>query len=322
MGYPASRIVCKRARALHHYHAFGLRIASELELPELHRGEGPADVTIRYRPSDDPPLMTGDFWLDVSPGRVSNRLEDIQFTVTDGDTVLVETYPSTPAEDIRVWLLGSVMAAVLHQRDYLPIHANVIALAHDSAAAFAGQSGAGKSTLAGWFEARGRRVLTDDLCAIRLGPDDVPKLYEGIPRLKLWSDALSQFGRSEAGLEKVSSGLDKFHVPTGGSRRIGSLEPLRLERIYLLDKAEDGADFRIVPLQGAEAATEVLANAFRWQLGQRIQAPRAQFDQCLSLARHARVFRIERRWGFDHFEGDCVEIERHLEMPLEETPAT
>lgn len=317
MGYPASRIVCKRARALHHYHAFGLRIASELELPELHRGTPPADVTIRYRPSDRPPLMTGDFWLDVSQGRVSNRLEDIQFTVENGNSVLIETYPSTAVEDIRVWLLGSVMAAVLYQREYLPIHANAIALVDEGAAAFAGQSGAGKSTLAGWFEGRGRRVLTDDLCAIRLRPGDVPKLYEGIPRLKLWSDALGQFGRTNAGLEKVASGLDKFHLPTGGTQRKGSLEPLRLDRIYLLDKADQGGDFRIVPLHGAAAATEVLANAFRWYLGQRIQAPRAQFDQCLSLARHARIFRVERRWGFDQFEEDCAAIERHLDAPLD-----
>jgi hypothetical protein len=32
------------------------------------------------------------------------------------------------------------------------------------------------------------------------------------------------------------------------------------------------------------------------------------------------VFRVERRWGFDHFEQDSVEIERHLMTPLEELP--
>ena len=305
---------------LHYYHAFGLRIGSELELPELHPGEPPADIDIHYRPSTDPPLAQGDDWLRVEPDRTSVRFEDIQFTVADGRSILIETDPSTPEHDIRVWLLGSVMAILLHQRGYLPVHANIVGLGRGNAAAFAGDSGAGKSTLATWFDAHGHRVLADDLCAVRMGPDGTPLLFEGIPRVKLWSDTLEAFGRTSDGLEKVASDLDKYHVPTSRNRQMGSLEPLAMERFYILDRAEEGAGLRIADVSGAQAAQSILANAFRWEFGQRIQPPRAQFDQCLALARHARVFRIERRWGFDHFEEDCAQIERHLTTPLDELP--
>jgi hypothetical protein len=275
-------------------------------------------VRIFYRPTSEPRLADSADWLQFEPGRTSVRFEDIQFTVEDGRSIRIETDPATPAYDIRVWLLGSVMAILLHQRGSLPVHANIVALGEGKAAAFAGDSGAGKSTLATWFDTRGWRVLGDDLCAIRLTEAGEPQLFEGIPRVKLWSDTLDMFGRTTSGLEKVASDLDKFHVPMSRSRLLGSLEPLGLERLYVLDRAAEGRPFAIVPVSGAAAAQAVLANAFRWELGQRIQPPRTQFDQCMAVARHTRAFRIERRWGFDHFKEDCEAIEQHLEMPLEE----
>lgn len=301
---------------MHHYHAFGLRIASELPLPELHSGSGPGEVEIRYResarndPDDDLP------WFEGAGDDVLLRLQGIRFHVAAGRRIDIDAPLETPSADTRVWLLGSVMAALLHQRGFLPVHANVIALADGKAAAFAGDSGAGKSTLAAWFETRGQRVLADDLCAIRLDEAGIPRLFEGIPRVKLWSDALDAFGRAREGLEKVASDIDKYHVPLARSAEPGSLDPLTLERIYLLERATDGEDFGIFRMAGAEAANAVLVNAFRWELGQLIQPHRAQFDHCLALARHANVFRVRRRWGFDSFDTDCQAIEAHLQAPL------
>ena len=209
------------------------------------------------------------------------------------------------------------MAALLHQRGYMPIHANVVQLPGGGVAAFGGDSGAGKSTLAAWFEAQGHRVLADDLCAILTGEDGLPVVFEGIPRVKLWSDALAALGRESEGLQRVASDIDKFQMPMGKAAGEGSLEPLRLERIYLLDLAEEGAPFRIERLSGAEAARSVLMTAFRWVLGQMIQGPRAQFDQSVALARHAAVFRLEREWGLERFEPEAEEIERHMLAPLE-----
>lgn len=317
-GLIRSLFVCKWWPDLQHYHAFGLRIASELALPELNPGHGPADVAIHYRQSVNPALADWDDWLTVSADTVSVRFHDMQFRIEGGRSIDIETSLATPARDARMWLMGSVMAALLHQRGYLPIHANVVALGGDQVAAFAGESGAGKSSLAAWFEARGHRVLADDLCAIRLCDDGTPVAFEGIPRMKLWRDTLTALGRESEGLEPVSSGLDKYHVALQRSGEEGSLAPLDLQRIYLLDRAAKGDGLTIEPVFGAEAASGVLDNAFRWQIGQMIQPPRAQFDQCLALARHAAVFRIKRRWGMQWFAEEALAIERHLAAPVAE----
>ena len=244
------------------------------------------------------------------------RFDDIQFTIAGGRTIEIVARTGTPDNDVRVWLLGSVMAILLHQRSYLPIHANLIALAGNRTAAFSGPSGSGKSSLAAWLEARGHVVLADDLCAITIDAAGRPQAFAGIPRLKLWNDALAVLGRDEAGLEPVSSDMDKFHVPLRTSGESGPLAPLAVDRIYLLERCTGaGEQFSITPLKGAEAAYGVLDNTYRWKLGQAIQPPRAQFDQCLALARHAAVFRVRRRWGMEFFDEEAAAIERHMLAP-------
>lgn len=304
---------------MRHYHAFGLRIASELELPELHPGGAPADVFIHYRESDaaqrDPELD----WIEGGGEAIRLHFDGISFTILEGRRIDVEAPPGTPSADVRIWLLGSVIAALLHQRGYLTIHANVIALGADRAAAFAADSGCGKSLLAAWFESRDHAVLADDLCAIRTDSTGPMATFEGIPRLKLWAESLHALGRNETSLERVASAVDKYHVPLRRARDVGSLEPLRLERLYLLDRTEDGQMPTIEQLSGGEAAGAVLLNTYRWDIGQRIHPqPRAQFDQCLSMARHTAVFRVKRRWGMQWFEEDAEAIERHLAAPIED----
>lgn len=303
---------------MHQYHAFGLRIASELRLPELHPGRGPADLQILIRRGAVE--LNDDDWLRVQTDEVKLLLGGAQFTISGGRSIEITAPEGMPGPDIRLWLLGSVMAALLHQRGYFPLHANVVELpGRPSAAAFSADSGGGKSTLAAWFDRRGYPVLTDDLCAIRTDGPVAPAVFEGIPRMKLWAQTLEAFSLQPARYEKVSSELDKFHVPLSGATREGRLEPLRLERLYVLDKAEGDSGFEVTRLSGAEGAVAVLANAFRWELGQLInREARAQFDQCLALAQNAAVFRVRRSWSMDRFDAEAREIERHLLTPLDE----
>jgi hypothetical protein len=260
-------------------------------------------------------------WAELAEEGVVLRMEGIRFLVRDGRFIEVTAPLETEERDVRLWLLGSVAAALLHQRGYLPIHANIVALPGAGAAAFAGNSGAGKSTLAAWMEAHGHEVLADDLCAIRTGGDR-PVLFEGIPRVKLNVDSLGLLGRTPEGLEKVAWDLEKYHVPLGRAPRQGSLEPLELRRIYLLDRTAEAQAFRIEQVTGMVAASGVLANAFRWGLGQLIHGgKRAQFDQCVEVARHSAVFRICRTWDMERLDEEAKAIERHLMTPLEELRA-
>lgn len=300
-------------QTLFNYHAFGFRIASELELPELHPGSGPPDITIRHSlfPAGAPVPDSVEFTARTA----EFRLQNIRYSVVGGREIDIEAPDDVQVVDVRIYLLGSIMGALLHQRGYFPIHANVLRLG-SSAAAFAGHSGEGKSSLAAWLDERGHEVLSDDLCAVRFDGGR-PMVFEGIPRMKLWAETLRAFGRDEAGLTPVASDWDKYHVPLRAAGRPGSLDPVPLERIYVLDKAGPDAPAGIVELSGVHAAQALLANAFTWELGQKIlESPRTQFDQCLAVAKHTRLFRVRRRWGMERFDEEAEAIERHLATPL------
>jgi hypothetical protein len=265
------------------------------------------EVPCRPKPPDS---------LRIDRGRVEFMVWNIRFTVSDGRTIDIEVPGDVEIIDVRIYLLGSIMGALLHQRGYFPIHANVVRLGN-SAAAFAGHSGAGKSSLAAWLDSRGHEVLSDDLCAVRLDPAG-PVVFEGIPRMKLWAETLRAFNRDEPGLVPVSTDMNKFHVPLRNAGRIGSLDPVPLSHVYVLEKAAPEAPAGIERLSGARAAQALLANAFTWELGQKIlENPRAQFDQCLTVANRAAVFRVRREWGMDRFDEEAEAIERHLQTPLD-----
>ena len=298
-----------------HYHAFGLKLDSQIELPELQRGTGPGDVIIRRSenvPNDHG--VAGAGWLGGGGARLVLRLEDMLFTISQGRSIEIAAPVGTKENDIRVWLLGTVMAALLHQRGYFCLHANMIRLPGGGVATFCGPSGAGKSTLAGLLDRAGFDVLGDDLCAMRIDGAGRPVVYRGIPRLKLWEASLALLERSREALEKVASDLDKFHVPLDSVDDLGDLAPLLLERLYLLDRRDEADGALIVPVTGVAAAGIVLDNSFRWTIGQSVAGrdSRAQFDQALVIARGVAVFRLARRWGEDYVREEAGEIAAHL----------
>ena len=95
---------------------------------------------------------------------------------------------------MRLYLLGSAMGMLLHQRGLFrstPMPSRSTARRF----AFMGHSGAGKSTLAAWFHDEGYRILADDVSVIGFGEGGQPTVRPGLPRLRLWRDALDATGR-------------------------------------------------------------------------------------------------------------------------------
>lgn len=176
----------------HTYTTFGLTIASEMELPELLPAEGPAQVRVAYGPvpeSLEEPDATGLFFQIKGDRHLINlqKVVRARFLVQDGNRITIQRLEEGHDESIRLYLLGSCMRGLLYQRDLLPMHGSAIAT-DDGALVFAGGSGAGKSTLAALFHQRGYQLLSDDICALQVGPDGQARVLPGYPRLKLWAD--------------------------------------------------------------------------------------------------------------------------------------
>ena len=159
------------------------------------------------------------------------------------------TGPPRPNDtDVRLFLLGSVMGALMHQRGRLPLHGSAIRLPDGTAAIFMGPSGVGKSTLAAAFRQRGYVVAADDISLIFTGDDGVPLLQPAYPELKLWAEAAAKIGEDAQTLPRARTQLEKYSLCF---HHQFDATPLPLRRLYLLETTED-ENFEIIRLQGME----------------------------------------------------------------------
>lgn len=292
------------------YTVFGLRVRSSLPLPELFpaTGCGEADVLIDSGGIEAPESTPG---LTVANDGLLLTVPEVgRFLISDGRSIRAEPMNGVDPRNVRLFLLGSAFGVLLHQRGLLPLHANAIEV-DSNAFAFSGASGAGKSTLAAWFHDRGFRLVADDVCVVRFDSHGKAQACPGLPRLRLWLDALEKTGRASAGLHRSyagsAAGLDKFDVPLGWETMRSENIPLRA--VYLLD---EGESFAISRLRGVEAAQVIFENTYRGSYLAAANAHRMHWQSAVRLAQHTPVFRIARSMRTDRFESECERLLEHL----------
>lgn len=291
------------------YEIFGLRLLSDVELPELLPVASPAapQISISVRPL--PPIEgeREDGFAATPAGVILNVPRAGRYLVRDGREIIVDPDPAGTEANLRLYLLGSAMGALLHQRGLLPLHANSIALS-GSAIAFLGRSGSGKSTIAACYHDQGFTVLADDVCVVTMEGGGA-WAQPGIPRLRLWKDAVEASGRNATDYERSFDDMDKFDVPT---RLPAEARALPLAAIYVLDPPESGAGRTAIRrLPGAAAVEALVANTYRGNYVHRLGATGRHLASCVALAKLVPAFSVERRWGRDHLEEELRQLEAH-----------
>lgn len=300
------------------YSCFDFRLRSEIPLGELTAADDPDDlrpiVEIRLGtvPASLPDARHGDHNLQVSGEDALFGMADVaRYLVRAGREIVVEPVPGGSERNMRLFLLGSALGILCHQRGLLPLHANAI-VTDGGAVAFAGHSGAGKSTLAAHFQKSGYEVLCDDVCMISFDADGRPSAWPGLPRLKLWGDAATAFGHDRRDLDQAIEGMDKYHVPlTGGA----VARPIPFRRLYLLSRAAEGEDGDVVRLRGHKAMEALMTQTYRGLYLGPMGLKGRQFRQCAALLEHAEVYAASRAWGYDVFEREAARLERHVLAP-------
>jgi hypothetical protein len=274
------------------YTVCGLAIESEFEIPELAAGSEPApDVTIRLGTAPESleqPKAEGVLY-QVTPREFLLKVPRIaRYWVQAGREIVIDREPGAPGDDIRVFLLSSVLGALLHQRGLLPLHGSAIA-GPRGAALFLGQSGCGKSTLAAEFRRRGYRVLTDEVCAISPDESGAPRICASYPRLQLWADAAGQLGQDLDGLLPVRSGLGKYSLPldeySPGAQAISVIYGIR---------PGNTAELSVTPLEQSGKLREITSHVYRARFWRGMQTGESPFPLAAALAAESRVSRVVR----------------------------
>lgn len=243
------------------YQAFGLAIHSSLTFPELPSADRPPDVEISIGSPTPRPLTTvSDGCLaSVIPGDAYIYWPDIAlFRILGGYSVIISPSLGVKESVLRLYILGPVLAILLHQRGHLVLHASSVAI-DGSAVAFAARSGGGKSTVAAAISARGYPLLADDITAVR--STDLPLIVSpGFPRLKLWPDSATALGWDTEAMPRVHPDFNKHDYAVKNSFHCA---PLPLKQVYLVS---EGPKQEIEHISRQEALIELIRHTYRVRL--------------------------------------------------------
>jgi hypothetical protein len=293
------------------YSLFGLGIRSDIPLPGVPEATA-GRLEIRIRQGRLPAgLPIGSGYVATDQGTVLTVPGVGRYLIRGGRTILVERHAAASDRNVRLFLLGSAFGALLHQRGLLPLHANAIDVG-GRVVAFSGHSGAGKSTIAAWFHDRGYRVLADDVCVITCEAGG-PLVFPGLPRLRLWREALEASGRTADDYDLSFDDQAKYDVPTRHASEAG---PLPFDRVYMLRRSpEDAPQATFSRLRGVEAVDALVSNTYRGGYLQSIGRTQDHLMTCVRLAAAVPIFSVERVWGFDRFERQAELLEQHALRP-------
>ena len=298
------------------YSVFGLRVRSSIELPELFPAAGSAEPDVVIERGEIPEANGARPGLSTADGALLIVIPDVAtFRIASGSHITIAASAGAPDRNVALYLLGSAFGALLHQRGLLPLHANGIEV-DGRAVAFMGPSGSGKSTLAAWCQRKGFSIITDDVCVIGFDPDGGPYAIPGLPRLRLWAEALEHMQCDPAAYERSYRGteqVDKFDVPVAEESVARTNVPVAA--LYLLDRADEPS---IVQLRGADAAEAVFANTYRGTFLPATGGEQRHWQAAVSLVRSVPVYRASRRWDLAELDAQNWALLDHAERVIAE----
>jgi len=159
------------------------------------------------------------------------------------------------------------------------------------------------------MNARGHRLLADDIVAIRIDPNGTPVIVPGFPHLKLMSGSVAFLGEDPASMLEVSDDPTKrLRV----SRDEPPDHPLPLAAVYILTEAETCG---IESLRPMTALPEILQHLFVARLTEFLRKTatvESHFRNCTQLIGGASICRLRRPKSFDLLPRVAEMVEQHV----------
>jgi hypothetical protein len=290
----------------------GWRVQSEIPLPELPAWKTPeAAVDVRIRLGTVPPLaeVTASTQRMTTNGAGLCRIEIpevVTFSVRDGREIVIDPLVSPDSLEVHNFLFGTGLGLLCHQRGVFPLHGSCLQLG-GKAVIFSGKSGAGKSTLAAALVNRGHILLADDVCALTR-TEQGWQVWPAFPRVKLHPASLQavlgkQANPSQANLQ------GKVHFQLEPVRSF-ALQPVPLDAIYFLRKAEDGEPERIIDLSNLESLASLQNQTFRRGMGVLLGRREFLFQSAAQIAADVPVRQLRRNFDLKRIESSLSILEK------------
>ncbi|MCQ2516587.1 MAG: hypothetical protein MJ094_06960 [Saccharofermentans sp.] len=273
------------------YSAFGLTIDSELELLAP-LSEGAIDLRITYGqcPADIDDKLVDFGWVKTNKYESLVIIENVaRFYVTNGNRIVIEKL-GTDDEQIRLYLMGTCMGAILQQRGIIPLHGSCVCNGEKSLV-ITGNSGAGKSTTAAEFLKRGWSLMSDDVTPI-VEENGVYYACSTYPGQKMWQDTIDRSENADRVVKNIireEDGRQKFQLQAKKSF-INTTKPL-MYGVYLIPGSEK---LMMDEVTGFAKTDMLMRNLYRaFMVGDK-QGKSSQLKTCVKLGEQMRLFIVAR----------------------------
>jgi len=178
------------------------------------------------------------------------------FFAAGGREVEVAAEPGAAKAELSLYLEGSVLGAILHQRKLLSFHGSCFEF-EGRGIMLCGDSGVGKSSLTAAFCQKGGKFLNDDVAPVSMS-DGIPQIVSCSDRIKLWEDSLHQLGYNTDFLVPVSPAANKYYYPVQTPER--KLTPLH--QVFIMERKDQGP-VNFIKLRGIQAFVALRNEIYR-----------------------------------------------------------
>lgn len=238
------------------YEAYGLKIHSEVCLPELTPSNSKYhDITINLADVSLPK----DHIIDTGPSHITTEdsiyrfWDEIGIFKINNNSITINPVKGLDIQILRNFLLGTVFATLLRFKGFFVLHASSVNI-NGNAICFSGFKGFGKSTTAMVFYNAGFPVIADDYVVIKINKNGFPYVIPGFASLKL-----SYNSKKFLNLKVDKLNLERNIKTYISTSRSFLSNPILIKKIYVLKRSNRS---KIVELSLQDAFLELVKNTF------------------------------------------------------------
>lgn len=295
------------------YWAYGLEIVSELEFPEMYPyAVRRPDLEIKF--GKVPAVLTGSEVIAkekffISPTEYLIHLPICSYYVKDGTSITIELKENADLPSVRLFLLTNAMAAVLHQRNKVALHAGAIQT-EKGLVVICGESGAGKSTTISALQQKGYKIFVDDVLVLEKNEEHVVGVA-AYPTLKLWDDTIEKLALGVMPEEqKLRESVNKYRV---SFQEDFTTKTIPIYKIFYLHKEDATTSIEIIKKDGLEAFKILFSQLYRTSMINDNQSQAILFERLNQVINQTELIEIVRPTNGNSIEGIVQIIEKEIQ---------
>ena len=295
------------------YWAYGLEIQSELEFPEMYPyAVKKPDLEIKF--GKVPAVLTGPevsakekFF--ISPTEYLIHLPICSYYVKEGASITIELKENADPPSVRLFLLTNAMAAVLHQRNKVALHAGAIQT-EKGLVVICGESGAGKSTTISALQKKGYKIFVDDVLVLEKEKENVLGVA-AYPTLKLWDDTIEKLALGVIPEEqKLRESVNKYRL---SFQEDFTIKTIPVYKLFYLRKEEANTIIEVIKKDGLEAFKILYSQLYRTSMINNNQSKAILFERLNQLINQTGLFEVVRPTNGNSIEEIVQIIEKEIQ---------